>query len=174
MRIPRLSFSESLQLIEVAAIVSATIFAGVQLRAIRLQNATDQLQKSADFALRLNQELDTDVNEKLEDDLDDPAAPILKEHGGKYTVIQLDNFLSQYETLDDLYQSHLITCRMLYNEFSGDLEDAYKNKGRYGRGCRGAKRRPYHLGRLPPLRKEIRQKLPLPIKQKPPPPRGEA
>src|ERR1700680_4287463 len=87
MRIPRLSFSESLQLIEVAAIVSATIFAGVQLRAIRLQNATDQLQKSADFALRLNQELDTDVNEKLEDDLDDPAAPILKEHGGKYTVI---------------------------------------------------------------------------------------
>ena len=23
---------------------------------------------------------------------------------------------------------YLITCRMLYNEFSGDLEDAYKNK----------------------------------------------
>src|ERR1700680_4059114 len=106
MRIPRLSFSESLQLIEVAAIVSATIFAGVQLRAIRLQNATDQLQKSADFALRLNQELDTDVNEKLEDDLDDPAAPILKEHGGKYTVIHSTIFSANYETLDDLYQSH--------------------------------------------------------------------
>src|ERR1700694_4243156 len=69
MGFPRLSYSKSLQLIEVAAIVSATIFAGVQLRAIRLQNATDQLQKSADFALRLNQELDTDVNEKLEDEV---------------------------------------------------------------------------------------------------------
>jgi hypothetical protein len=69
------------------------------------------------------------LNENLENDLDsDPAAPILKEHGGKYTVIQLDNFLSQYETLDDLYRNDLITCRMMYNEFSGDLEDAYKNK----------------------------------------------
>jgi hypothetical protein len=54
MRIPRISLSDYLHLIEVAAIVGATIFAGFQLRALRLQN-------SADLTLRLNQQLDTDV-----------------------------------------------------------------------------------------------------------------
>lgn len=122
MRIPHIPFSEILHFTEVIAIVGTTLFAALQLRALRLQN-------SADLALRLDQQLNTDVNENLENDLDsDPRTPILKEHGGKYTVIQLDNFLSQYETLDDLYQNGLITCRMMYNEFSGDLEDAYKNK----------------------------------------------
>jgi hypothetical protein len=37
------------------------------------------------------------------------------------------SYLSQYETLDDFYRNGLITCRMMYNEFSHDLENAYKN-----------------------------------------------
>ncbi len=43
-------------------------------------------------------------------------------------MLQLDGYLSEYETLDDLYQSGLITCPMMYNEFSYDLETAYKNR----------------------------------------------
>jgi len=37
-------------------------------------------------------------------------------------------YLGQYETLDDLYRNGLIACPMMYNEFSYDLENAYKNK----------------------------------------------
>jgi hypothetical protein len=132
MRIQRIPLSDILHFIEVLAIVVAATFAGFQLRALRLQS-------SADFALRLGQELSTRVNQNLEDALDsDPTTPILKPEirvltpprpgDGTFTVVQLDQYLSEYETLDDLYQSGLITCRMMYNEFSGDLEDTYKNK----------------------------------------------
>jgi hypothetical protein len=118
----RLSFSEVLQLIEVTAIVCAAFFAGYQLRELRLQN-------SADLSLRLSQELDSRENERLEDALDsDPATPILRGHGGRFTVDQIDGYLGEYETLDDLYKSGLITCRMMYNEFSYDIETAYKNR----------------------------------------------
>lgn len=124
MRIPRVSFSEVVHLVEVAAVVGAAVFAGFQLRAL-------QLQSSANFMLRLNQEFHSPAYEELSDALDsDPAAPILKKQkaGGRFTVHQLDWYLAEYETLDDLYQSDLITCRMIYNEFSYDLEKAYKNK----------------------------------------------
>jgi hypothetical protein len=124
MRIPRIPFSEILHFTEVLAIVGATIFAAYQLRELRLQN-------SADLTLRLGQEIATGVNQDLVDDLDsDPATPILKRPngGGKFTVPQLDWYLGEYETLDDLYRNNLITCRMMYNEFSYDLEKAYKNK----------------------------------------------
>ncbi|SRR5216684_4152966 len=124
MRLPRIPFSEILHIVEVLAIVGATTFAAFQLRTLRLQ-------QSADFALRLDQDFNTAVNQDLSDTLDsDPATPILKrpKGGGKFSVSQLDQYLSEFETLDDLYQSDLITCRMMYNEFSYDLEDAYKNK----------------------------------------------
>jgi hypothetical protein len=39
----------------------------------------------------------------------------------------VDELLGKYETLADLYGNGLITCRMMYNEFSGDIEDAYQN-----------------------------------------------
>jgi hypothetical protein len=122
MRVPKLPFSEVLHLIEVIAIIIAATFAGYQLRELRLQN-------SADLSLRLNHELDSRINLRLEDALDsDPATPILKEHGGKFTDEQLDGYLGEYETLDDLYRNGLITCRMMYNEFSYDIETAYKNR----------------------------------------------
>ncbi len=125
MRIPRIPFSEVLHFIEVVAIVVATMFAAFQLRTLRLQ-------QSADFALRIDQEFNTRLNQKLSDELDsDPTTPILKraKGGGKFSVAQLGRYLNEFETLDDLYRSSgLITCRMMYNEFSYDLEDAYKNK----------------------------------------------
>jgi len=124
MRIPRVSLSDFLHLIEVAAIVVATTFAGFQLRALRLQN-------SADLTLRLGSEIDTGVNQELEDALDsDPTTPILKRpnSAGKFTDVQLDGYLGEYETLNDLYRSGLITCSMMYDEFSYDLETAYRNK----------------------------------------------
>src|ERR1700687_5799294 len=101
MRIPRIFLSDYLHLIEVAAMVGATIFAGFQPRALRLQN-------SADLTLRLGSEIDNGVNQHLEDALDsDPTTPILKRPrgGGKFTDVQLDGYLGEYETLDDLYRS---------------------------------------------------------------------
>jgi len=119
-----LSLGEILRFIEVLAIVVATTFAAFQLRILRLQN-------SADLTLRLGQELAAGVNQDLVDALDsDPTTPILKrpKGGGTFTVGQLDWYLGEYETLDDLYRNGLITCPMMYNEFSYDLEKAYKNK----------------------------------------------
>ncbi len=127
MRIPRLplSFVEILHLIEVLAVHGAATFAGFQLRALRLQN-------SADLTLRLNQEFETGARPDILNALDsDPSTPIIKrsmKNSGAFTVAQLGDYLGQYETLDDLYRNGLITCRMLYNEFSYDLEKAYKNR----------------------------------------------
>jgi hypothetical protein len=122
MRIPRIPFSEILHFVEVLAIVGATTFAAFQLRTLRQQN-------SADLTLRLGQELNTGLNQNLIDALDaDPTKPILTKSGGQFTVAQLGWYLGEYETLDDLYRSDLITCRMMYNEFSYDLEKAYKNR----------------------------------------------
>jgi hypothetical protein len=112
MRIPRIPFSEILHFVEVLAIVGATTFAAFQLRTLRQQN-------SADLTLRLGQELETGINQNLINALDaDPTKPILTKSGGQFTVAQLDWYLGEYETLDDLYRSGLITCRMMYNEFS--------------------------------------------------------
>ena len=92
--------ADTLNLIEILILAVATIFAGVQLRALRLQN-------SADLTLRLSQELDSGVNQKLADALDsDPATPILKRKRPKgggpfFTVIELDEVLGNYEMLDD-------------------------------------------------------------------------
>jgi hypothetical protein len=118
MRLRPIAFSEVLHLVEVLAIVGATVFAGYQLREVRLQN-------SADLALRLGQELDTGINQKIIDALDsDPTTPILKRahRGGTVNDTQLEWYLAEYEKLDDLYRNGLITCRMMYNEFSYDLE----------------------------------------------------
>lgn len=122
------SFAEVLHLIEVAAIVGAAVFAGYQLQMVRQQLLLQRQQSSADFALRLNNEFDKPAYKNLSNALDsDPGSPILKPRG-KFSVFDLDWYLGQYETLDDLYRSGLITCPMMYNEFSYNLEQAYKNK----------------------------------------------
>jgi hypothetical protein len=122
MRIPNVPLSEILHLVELLILAIAATFAGFQLRALRLQN-------SADFTLRLVQELETGVNRDLVDALDsEPTTPILRKSGGRFTVERLGDYLGEYETLDDFYRDGLITCRMMYTEFSYDLEKAYQNK----------------------------------------------
>ena len=118
------SFSEILHFVEVATVVITAFYAIRQLSVTQKQN-------SADFAIRLSQTLDTGTNKKIMDELDsDPTTPILKRSkgGGRFTLTQIEWYLDTYEMLDDFYQNGLITCRMMYNEFSYDIEKAYKNK----------------------------------------------
>lgn len=62
MRIPHISFPEVLHFTEVLAIVGAAIFAGFQLRALRLQNSNQIAINSADLTLRLDQDFKAAIN----------------------------------------------------------------------------------------------------------------
>lgn len=54
--------------------------------------------------------------------------PILKEHKGKYTATQLDNYLGYFETIDQAYSEELLTEAELCTSFSYYVIATSKNK----------------------------------------------
>ena len=58
------------------------------------------------------------------------ALPLLREQpGGSILLRRSAAKVGQNSTgVDNFYRNGLITCPMMYNEFSNDLENAYKNK----------------------------------------------
>ena len=95
-------------------------FVGVQIRDTRIN-------QSVDLLLKFDNELNSDINSKIADEIDSPGTLLLKEHGGDITDGQLENYLGVYETLGFLYEKHLITDDMIYNDFSYDVVKAYQN-----------------------------------------------
>ena len=53
--------------------------------------------------------------------LDDEPTAIIVKPGGKFKEDELDQVLSWYETIGDLYRSGILSCDMIYDEFSYDI-----------------------------------------------------
>ena len=113
------SFSHFLRFIEVVAIVGGVIFAGYQLRDLRNN-------QSAQFMLEFNQALSSPINTKIIFALENNK-PIFIENGGEFTTADIDNYLGNYELLNNTYQVGLISNDMLYNGFSYDIVKTYQN-----------------------------------------------
>jgi hypothetical protein len=54
--------------------------------------------------------------------------PILKTSGGKFSDIQIDNFLVEWELLEQMREKHLISEDMLYDAFSYEVEATWNHK----------------------------------------------
>lgn len=119
-RLQRFSFIVS----SIAVLISAvSIFLTVQI--FRHQQTKD----SADLVLRFDDDLAKPKFVAIEDslDTDDIHAKLLKSNGGIFTEEQVDDYLSQYETLAILYKENLINREMANQIFSYNLEEAYQN-----------------------------------------------
>ncbi len=82
-------------------------------------------QTSADFMLRFSDELDEDGSGRVVVALD-RGRPLTSDHD--VSDDDLDDFLSKYESLDDVYNLHLINREMAQNAFSYSLEKALKDQ----------------------------------------------
>ena len=56
------------------------------------------------------------------------SKPLLKEHGGRFSVADVDRYLAELELLNNFYDHNLISEEMLYDTFSYDIEKAYCHK----------------------------------------------
>jgi hypothetical protein len=54
--------------------------------------------------------------------------PILTENGGKYTDAQLDNYLGDFDTIDQVYSEGLLTQDQLCSSFSYYVASTSENK----------------------------------------------
>lgn len=111
---------KTLRIIEVVAIISGVIFAGIQIRDLRNS-------ESARLMLEFNNELNSDLNANLITAIENNK-PILKENGGEFTTTDIDRYLGVYELLNRVSVVGLLHDDMLYNAFAYNIVKTYQNK----------------------------------------------
>jgi hypothetical protein len=103
----------------IVALISVTI-------SVR-NSKSDEQRVSADFMLRFDELLDSGASAKLLGAIEE-SQPILKEHGGQFSELDVERLLGQFELLANACNHHLISEEMVYDAFSYYVEIAFKDK----------------------------------------------
>jgi hypothetical protein len=109
------------------------IVAGVVLIFFTRQTMVHQEAKdSADIVIKFNDYFDQKKYEGLinELDTDNPHTRIIIGIGqgpARFSEALVENYMSLFELLDDIYRQHLVSKEMIYQNFSDYIESAYKN-----------------------------------------------
>jgi hypothetical protein len=82
---------------------------------------------SADLMLKFDHDLSTGNDDALVNAIEN-GDKILKRNGGQFTESNLDELLGEYELVADTSDAGLITDRMIFDAFSYDLCQVYKNR----------------------------------------------
>ena len=99
------------------------IFAIIQFRTFLRQDRSNTYQQSAQFMLDFNKQLrGKDGYQQLIQDIS-VDSPIFKCH----SVMEIDNYLTLWELLDDVYRNKLIESEGIYTAFSYDIQKTYNN-----------------------------------------------
>jgi len=97
-----------------------------QLEIMKGQIDDAKLTRSADLMLRFDALIDKPTNGRIRLAIEN-GKPILKKHGGKFSEDDLEDYLSIFDALNDLYEKGMINKDLFYNDYSYDIEKAYGN-----------------------------------------------
>ena len=105
-----------------------------QLQYLAVKNSTTA--SSADFLLRLEDKVDGSKYEAIAGAIQNHNSnfPILSDFGkklGKFKSADLEEYLGHYDTIGLFLDDNIIPSKMLYNEFSFEVEKIYCNKDIY-------------------------------------------
>jgi hypothetical protein len=112
--------SRVFKIIEIFAIIGGIIFAVIQIRDVRNM-------QSAQLMLDFNNELSSDINSEIVTVIEE-SQPIFIKNGGRFNSTDIDNYLTTYELINNVYEAGLMTGDMLYNAFSYEIVRTYDNK----------------------------------------------
>jgi hypothetical protein len=122
-------WQEKIQLFSIVISSIALLFSALSIFLTTQIFRHQQIKDSADLVLKFDDDLNKPKFVAITDslDTDDIHAKILKSNGGVFTEEQVDDYLSQYETLAVLYKENLINKEMANQVFSYDIEKANQN-----------------------------------------------
>jgi len=112
-------FEVALSVIQSVAIVVSLVFS---IRGFRAYEA----RTSAETMLKYSELLDSGTDLKIYNALEHDQS-ILKEHKGKFTSDELEQFLEDLELLDDAYEGKVINDSMAYDAFSEEIDRVVQN-----------------------------------------------
>src|SRR6267154_2688519 len=97
-----------------------------QLEIMRAEMSRTEVARAADLLLRFDERLSKEPYPKLAAAIDSRKL-LLKENGGKFSDNDLEGYLNILESMNDLYQKHLIPEDLFYSGYSYEIEKAYDN-----------------------------------------------
>jgi len=131
---------KALNAVDSIAVIGGIVFAVSQVLEIRKQTAiqADTLKQSqqiasADLVLKLRATLDNNKLAKLVADIQthDHSYPLLSRSegskGGKWRDLDIEQYLSVFESIGYLVGDDLVISKMAFNEFSYDVEKTWCN-----------------------------------------------
>lgn len=119
-------FSKFLQIIQTFSVVIALIVV-IQIPGQINEWKSNQTNRSTDLLLRLEDRLRENNNEKIISAIE-KNKPILIENKGVLSRQDLDYFLNDLLSINDIYNKELIDCNSIYMWFSDYLDQTIKNK----------------------------------------------
>ena len=113
---------------------SIAVMAGVVAAAVGVFVATRTLKEmqeaaSATLMLNLRDTLASDRYGKITGEIqnNDSAHPLLKDHGGKFSDMDVEEYIGNFEDLGYLVHENVLIPEMAYDHFSYDIEKAWCN-----------------------------------------------
>lgn len=124
---------DRLQILQTISLIVGIGFTCYQVHNMAETSRATQLVNSANFVLRVSDEITKDKYTKLQDAIEDHAGnyKILAARGGQFTEHDIDDYISNFETLGNLANDDLISKDMVYNEMGYEIEKAWCNRDVY-------------------------------------------
>ena len=117
-----------------AASANFALIVGVVVAIIGVIVATQTFKEtektaSAVLVLKLRDTLESDQFKKITDEVQDngPSHALLKDEGGKFREIDIENYIGNFEDIGYLVQESVVIEQMAYDHFSYDVEKAWCN-----------------------------------------------
>jgi hypothetical protein len=117
-----------------AASANFALVVGVVVAIIGVIVATQTLKEtektaSAALVLKLRDTLESDQFKKITDEVQDngPSHALLKDRGGKFREIIIEEYIGNFEDIGYLVQENVVIEQMAYDHFSYDVEKAWCN-----------------------------------------------
>ncbi|MCM0084374.1 hypothetical protein L4X63_22570 [Geomonas sp. Red32] len=127
----KVTLKSSMDMLQSVSLILGMAFICFQVYNMSRSYRADQMVKSADFVMKISEELRKARYDKITNAIQD--------HDGKYPILAtkvhqgfpehlLDEYLGNFETLGNLVKDGVITKKMAYNELSYDVEAAWSNE----------------------------------------------
>ncbi len=109
------------------AIIAGIVFGVITIQTEKIKLKADRALRSADLMLRFDDKLEKyqDIIDEL--DTDDTGVKI-RQPAGKFSDSHLEAYIGIYDTIGGLAKEDLLTCSMMYDEFSFDINKACANE----------------------------------------------
>ena len=117
-----------------AASANFALIVGVVVAIVGVVVATQTLKETetaeaATLVLKLQDALDNDQSKKIAEDIQDngPAHALLKDRSGRFLVVDVKEYIANFEDIGHLVQEEIVLRQMAYDHFSYGIEKAWCN-----------------------------------------------